>query len=114
MGTIVAIIAAFSFAPMPLDLSPFQQNVMIRGTVADGSTRQPVSGALVYARSDAFVQTTVSDAKGNFYFLTLWPGDYKLSASKSGFGDCPAVQEAQELDAGFEYLAQIWVDKECI
>jgi hypothetical protein len=86
-----------------------QQNVVVRGSVVDETTRGPVTGARVYAISPSDVRQTESDAKGNFIFLTLLPGTYHLCASKVSYAiDC-SFQEPQltELFAGLEYGATI-------
>jgi len=113
---IVALLAAnFFFAPIPLDQNPVQQNVMVRGAVVDASTGQSVAGAVVYAMSDADVETTVADSRGYFYFLKLIPGDYRISADAAGYRDecLRSGQDAQELNAGFEYSAIVALNSAC-
>jgi hypothetical protein len=103
-------VSQFFFWPSPIDWQMNQQNVAIRGTVVEYSTGRAVPGARVSASSAAFDASTVSDSKGEFVFLTLFPGTYYLAASKEGYGsevygsigDVPP-----ELFAGFEYGATI-------
>lgn len=107
--TILLLLSHFFFWPSFIDWQQNQQNVMLRGTVADDRTGTPVSGAVVYALSTADVAEAFSDANGNFYFLTLLPGTYRLCASKSGYAlDCyPRESEPLALHAGFEYGATV-------
>lgn len=103
------MLSNFFFWPGPMDWQMNQQNVVIRGAVVDEATGTAVPGANVYAMSAAFDAHTVSDSKGQFIFLTLFPGTYYLCATKgnaaagcrSRDGDVP------ELFAGFEYGATI-------
>jgi|SRR5579871_1900938 len=116
MNSLAILVAAFSLAGFPMDLSSVQGNVVIRGTVRDVWHHKAISGALVYAVSETGVQATVANSNGNFYFLTLLPGNYKLSAQKIGYiGECMAWghQDALELAAGFEYDATVWLTNEC-
>jgi outer membrane receptor protein involved in Fe transport len=59
----------------------------ITGVVTDGSTGQPVIGAVVVATSPAAPgeQTAVTDAKGAFTIGNLPAGKYKLQASFEGY-----------------------------
>ena len=118
MGMIVLLLASFFIAPIPLDQSPYQDFVMVRGSVVDSARHRAIAGATVYADSDADVQVTTSDDKGFFYFLTLLPGNYRFFASKVGYFNactCYAIgctlsrQDPQELDAGFDYLASVYL-----
>jgi hypothetical protein len=87
---------------------------MVRGTVVDDRGRG-IGGAKVYATSVADERAVLTDPEGHFYFLTLLPGDYTFSASRTGYGTCSAPgDEAQELDAGFEYLATVTLVRACI
>jgi protocatechuate 3,4-dioxygenase beta subunit len=108
MVILQVLLAAFTFAAFPMDQSPLQTSVMVRGTVVDARSGHRLAGAVVYASSGAFVQRAESNDRGNFYFLTLWPGTYTLSASKTGWRDCPLRFDGPtELNAGFEYLATV-------
>jgi hypothetical protein len=108
---LVALLASFLISG--LVPGPFQMNVMVRGTVVGPLGDRPVAGATVYAVSGTSVVTTTTNAKGRFYFLTLFPGSYRLCATTAGRpGRCPALDNAEpmELYAGFEYLATVWLD----
>jgi hypothetical protein len=107
--TILLLLSRFFFWPSFVDWQVSQMNVVVRGMVVDDQTGIPISGAVVYALSNADVARTSSDANGNFYFLTLLPATYRLCASKSGYAlDCyPRESEPQALHAGFEYGATV-------
>jgi len=114
MVILQVLLAAFAFASIPMDQSPLQTNVVVRGTVIDARGRG-LAGAVVYATSGAYVQESVTNEQGNFYFLTLWPGTYRLSASKTGWGECgPRFDAPTELSAGFEYLATVMLNDVCL
>jgi hypothetical protein len=51
----------------------------------------------------------------NFYFLQLLPGNYQFYASKVGYNtQCICCrQDDQELDAGFEYLSEVYLAAAC-
>lgn len=105
------MVSQFFFAPIPVDWQTNQQDVMIRGTVVDGATGRAVPGVSVFATSAAFDARTVSDAKGEFVFLALYPGTYRLGAVKGdgnvyGSPGSP-FNEPPELFAGYEYGATI-------
>jgi hypothetical protein len=101
----------FFFWSSPIDWQMNQQSVVIRGEVVDESTGRAVPGATVFAMSDAYHAQTVSDSRGEFIFLTLFPGTYYLGASKSdGNVDMYSSRDyvPPELFAGFEYGATIF------
>ena len=106
---VLLMLSNFFFWPGPMDWQMNQQNVVIRGTVVDEATGSAVPGAIVYARSAALEARTVADSKGEFIFLTLFPGTYTLCASKYGYAlRCSSRDpEIPELFAGFEYGATI-------
>jgi hypothetical protein len=106
---ILLALSQFFFWPSPIDWQMNQQNVVVRGTVVDGATGRAVPGATVYATSAAFDARTVSDSKGQFIFLTLFPGTYYLGASKNADGDIYGSRNSEppQLYAGFEYGATI-------
>jgi len=110
------LLAAFAFASIPIDQSPLQTNVMVRGTVVDARSGHGLAGAVVEASSGAYVQRAVTNNQGNFYFLTLWPGTYTVSAWKTGWGNyaCgPRGDGPTELNAGFEYLVTVEMNNRC-
>jgi len=105
------MVSQFFFSPIPVDWQMDQQNVVIRGTVVDGATGHAVPGVPVFASSAAFDASTVSDSKGQFIFLALYPGTYYLGARKGdgdiyGSPDSP-FNNPPELFAGYEYGATI-------
>jgi len=108
--------AVFSVAFAPVDQSAIQGNVMVRGKVLNNYNGRGIGGAIVTATSEASLQTTKTDARGNFFFLTLLPGNYKFAASALGYMDQCMVRPrniAYELDAGIEYVATIWLFNAC-
>jgi Carboxypeptidase regulatory-like domain len=106
---VLLLLSNFFFWPSPIDWQMTQENVAIRGAVVDEESGRSIAGAVVYAMSDAYVQRTVSNSAGHFFFLTLLPGVYRLCASKSGYAaDCyPRGSYPEELYAGFEYGATV-------
>jgi hypothetical protein len=108
IATLLAL-SQFFFWSIPIDWQMHQQNVVVRGTVVNAQTGTPVAGAVVRAMSAANLAETKSDSNGNFIFLTLLPGIYRLCAS--GYdrtADCrDRDSQAEQLFAGFEYGATI-------
>lgn len=117
MGLITLVAAYFTIGALPFDQSPFQVDVMVRGSVVEsqGDALQAVAGARVYAVSAGDVEAVTTDDRGRFYFLKLLPGDYQFSAEKPGYtAECPLPSnEPQELDAGFQYLATVTLFRGC-
>lgn len=119
--------AWFSVAFAPVDQTAIQGNVMVRGKVLYTGMWRGARGALVFenrgiedalvtATSSSMVETTTTDAHGNFFFLTLLPGNYEFSARAPGFMDRCSVRPPDrlyELDAGYEYMASIFLFNEC-
>lgn len=107
--SILFLLSQFFFWSIPIDWQMHQQNVVVRGAVVDETNGSPISGATVYAISAADVRKATSDANGSFIFLTLFPGTYRLCASKLGYAaDCSSQGLGQEqLYAGFEYGATV-------
>jgi len=109
------LVMNFFIAPIPMDTTTNQGNAIVRGTVLDYTWNRTVAGAVVTATSPTTVAQTISDAHGNFFFLTLLPGNYTLSAWKLGLGpQCRGRHDdPAELDAGFEYSALIPMARAC-
>ncbi|HEX3671040.1 MAG TPA: carboxypeptidase-like regulatory domain-containing protein [Candidatus Cybelea sp.] len=107
---LLLLLSEFMFWPFPSDWGASLSNATVRGTVVDES-RRGVSGATVYAVSNVDVAQTTSDSDGEFIFLTLLPGSYRLCASSPGYAlDCsPRGSEPEELLAGSEYEAIVKV-----
>ncbi len=57
----------------------------LAGVVTDATTRAPIAGAMVTARSPSQTATTTTDAGGHFVFLTLAPDTYTVRVEKSGY-----------------------------
>ncbi len=57
----------------------------LRGRVLDAVSHAPIAGAAVTAVSPSQAAQTVSDAAGEFSFISLLPDTYTVSASKSGY-----------------------------
>jgi hypothetical protein len=56
------------------------------GTIADdGRNGAPISGAVVTVSSPSQVERTVTDPAGHFSFVSLAPGAYELSASRTRY-----------------------------
>lgn len=69
----------------------------LRGTVVDADTSLPVAGVRVTVSSPSQSVTATTDATGRFVFLTLDPGRYTVTASRSGYR--PATVPAQTVYA---------------
>jgi Carboxypeptidase regulatory-like domain/TonB dependent receptor/TonB-dependent Receptor Plug Domain len=63
----------------------------ISGTVLDASTQRPIAGAAVTAQSPSQTAHAVTDAKGNFTFLSLNPDTYNLTVAAAGNYDAYTV-----------------------
>lgn len=128
MGFLTTLLLAtvFQINPTPMDQSPFQGVVMIRGRAVDeyGHGLWPVR---VHALSGSETAVTITDKAGYFYFLSLLPGNYILDAEpmfvrtlvilgprRHTVPQCkPSTTEKFELLAGYEYAATIWVFGDC-
>lgn len=108
MIAVLLALSQFFFWSAPLDWQMNQQNVVVRGMAVD-EAGHPVPGATVYATSAAFDARTVADSKGQFIFLTLFPGTYYLGASNNAADDIYGSSDyaPPQLFAGFEYGATV-------
>jgi len=87
---------------------------MIRGVVRSAHDRRPVPNARVIAISDSDIQETRTNARGEYIFFSLVPGDYRLTAAEDGAQACPeTAQPRSELSAGMEYSAEITLSQSC-
>jgi hypothetical protein len=84
----------------------FGQEVLVTGTIYDGSGNQTVRGATIQVVHEAsgITQRTVSDADGNYAFRKLRQGLYKISAELKGF--VPADRRLEWL-AGHKYIVNL-------
>jgi iron complex outermembrane receptor protein len=57
----------------------------LRGRVLDAATHAPIAGAVVSAVSPSQAAQSVSDAAGEFSFISLQPDTYPVSATKAGY-----------------------------
>jgi hypothetical protein len=57
----------------------------LRGRVLDAATHAPIAGAVVSAVSPSQAAQSVSDAAGEFSFISLQPDTYTVSATKAGY-----------------------------
>ena len=80
----ILTICAFLFF---LSASAFAQfNASIQGVVQDPSGARIASAKLhLENAATGFTATTTSDSSGNYRFISLAPGDYKIVAQASGF-----------------------------
>ncbi|HZY98077.1 MAG TPA: carboxypeptidase-like regulatory domain-containing protein [Candidatus Baltobacteraceae bacterium] len=93
---------------------------MVRGIVANGDRR--LVDVRVFAYSDTDARETRTNAKGEYYFMTLLPGVYTISAvDREPNGDrwaiaarCADDWTPMELSAGQLYEANIDVDPYCL
>ena len=58
---------------------------IITGNVIDDKTHAAIAGAQVVAASPSGTYRTVSDAQGNFRFLSVLPDDYSISVTHAGY-----------------------------
>ncbi|MGB6643407.1 MAG: carboxypeptidase regulatory-like domain-containing protein [Candidatus Cybelea sp.] len=58
---------------------------IITGSVIDDKTHAAIAGAKVVASSPSGTYRTVSDAQGNFRFLSVLPDDYSISVTGAGY-----------------------------
>jgi|GEM_PF-4223883 len=118
MGLLASVLAQATFFiyPFPLDSLGTQSVAMVRGKVIERPSGKSLAGVTVYASSpDAGVQTAVSDRRGDFYLLTLSPGNYGFWSDIEHLypSNCDVIQRARELDAGFEYVVIVNVGRGC-
>jgi hypothetical protein len=121
MGILTSLLLAtvFQINPMPIDQSPFQGVVMLRGRAVDERGRG-IANVRVDAVASSDTATTVTNAAGNFFFLDLLPGSYTLNAQPRPLPVIeiirpvplckPPTTEKFELEAGYEYAAVILVE----
>jgi hypothetical protein len=101
-GTVHARVTAPRFAPLlKRDLAPgpkvrltLQPGAVLDGIVRDAATRQPLAGAVVWAREDSLRfataldpdpgQSVTSDAAGRFHFDNLATGPHRLTVEARG------------------------------
>ena len=115
----LAAISYLLFSPFGIDQTGSDAYASLRGTVRgqliDG-TRPTIPYALVTAHSDADVEQTRADARGEYLFLSLLPGVYRIDAQAQGpyvAGACYPDRSSAELSAGVEYAADIVVINSC-
>jgi hypothetical protein len=93
-GVAVAMLTPVLVRPSPRNHSLAQQNQpseaiatgAISGVVTDGSSNEPVAGAVVQL-IPARAARQVTDARGRFVFLDLPAGEYRVQASATGYLD---------------------------
>jgi hypothetical protein len=57
----------------------------VRGTVLDSVTKAPIAGVKVTVDAPSQLATVVTDASGEFRFISLAPDSYSLRAEKEGY-----------------------------
>jgi hypothetical protein len=57
----------------------------LAGKVIDAMTGRPIAGATITAASPSDVQKAVSDAAGDYVFVSLQTGTYVISVAKRGY-----------------------------
>ncbi len=58
---------------------------ILSGTVTDDRTHRPIAGVAVVAKSPSATYRTVTDAKGQYRFLSVLPDNYSLSFSSKNY-----------------------------
>jgi Carboxypeptidase regulatory-like domain len=96
---VLALLVPFLMAQHSVELS----RVRIDGYVHEHG--KPVPNVTVLARSKADQQSTKTDSKGHFTFLSLAQSTYRVTVTEPGWQTCiPANLETQ---AGYSYDADI-------
>ena len=72
---------------------------IITGSVIDDKTHAPIAGAQVVAASPSGTYRTVTDAQGDFRFLSVLPDNYSISVSKALSAVLDGNRGAQRLAA---------------
>ena len=107
MGISVILAAVVAWFPFAWAQTGAGNSAMIRGTVYDAA-HAPTANARVIVVSGSDRQETRTDAKGNFYFLSVAVGDYVILAAREGVNPCDETsQPASELSAGMEYSVDV-------
>ena len=75
----------FCFFLLPQARVVAETGGVLFGTVSDDKTHAPIAGAQVVAKSPSGTYRTVSDAKGQFRFLSVLPDTYAIAVTKSGY-----------------------------
>ena len=84
LGKRIAGIALCAAVALPLGARAGTTGTL-HGRVVDAATRAPIAGALVSAVSPSQAVQALSDAAGDFSFISLQPDTYTVSASKTGY-----------------------------
>ena len=79
-----AVAAVFALSALPLWATAGTTGTL-RGRVVDASTHAPVANAAVTASSASGSAGGVTDAGGNFAFISLAPDSYTVSVTKTGY-----------------------------
>jgi len=66
-------------------LTSIANAAIIKGIITDSETHKPVAGAVVSIEGTKII--SVSDAKGNYSFINLKPGNYSLAGSCMGYNN---------------------------
>jgi len=84
LGKRIAALIAFTLAAGPLWASAGTTGTL-RGRVVDAASHAPIAGAVVTAVSPSQTAQSVSDASGQFSFISLQPDTYAVDATKAGY-----------------------------
>ena len=91
-------------------LAPFPAVAQVlRGTVVDSASGQPVAGAQVTALpvTEAPGAQTVTGRDGHFEFHLRRAGDYRLRARRLGYS--PRITQPITIDSTFEATVRLWL-----
>src|SRR5882724_3491427 len=84
LGSLLAAVLCFAITPTAV----LAQNVYgtIAGTVTDGSGAAIASATVTLINTDNNGRRDISsDASGNYTFVNILPGNYRIEAEKGGF-----------------------------
>src|SRR5574341_545338 len=82
---------------------------VLRGTVVDSASRQPVAGAQVIAVTvtEARAGQAVTGQEGQFLLHLRGAGDYRLRVTRLGYS--PRITQPISVDSTFEASARLWL-----
>jgi hypothetical protein len=86
------------FFSLALVAATASQAQIVRGTVQDAVTRQPVSGATIRVASDSLAWRATTDSLGAFSVRLTRPGLYTVEATRIGYrqqGDTVRVEDGE-------------------
>lgn len=83
VGALVGTLALLSLTPV----AQAAETGTLRGSVRDGASQLPLDAVQVVVEGTGLPggRTRITDAKGNFWFPVIPPGEYRITFSKDGY-----------------------------